>query len=231
MTSRAANRAALLGRVDTDLKKLEADYNASLYAKQVAADLRIDIKNVFENLRSVLDYLAQDIRAKYCPAAKAGDRFYFPVLPDRAQFESRMRQWYPGLDSNNKALWDFLESVQPYHVRYEWLGHFNKVNNENKHSDLVEQTRVEVEQVKATMQGGSSVSWNPGSVRFGAGVFIGGVPVDPRTQMPVPHPSLKVERNTWVDFQFAGVGVSALGLVKDSAAGIRSIVESVQPHL
>ncbi|MCX6072401.1 MAG: hypothetical protein NTU91_16355 [Chloroflexi bacterium] len=68
-------------------------------------------------------------------------------------------------------------------------------------------------------------------MRFGSEVLIGGVPVDPRTQMPVPHPSLKVERITWVDFQFDGVGVSALGLLKAAASGIKGIVTEVERHL
>ena len=231
MSNRTQDRAALLGRADADVTKIESEYQASLHARAIAASLRIDIKNLLENLRSVLDYLAQDIHAKYCPKANATDRFYFPLLPDRKQFEARMKQWYPGLDLAAKPLWDFLESIQPYHAGFEWLGSFNRVNNENKHTALVEQTRVEVEQVRATMPGGGSVSWNPASVRFGPGVSIGGVPVDPSTQMPVPHPALKVERVTWVDFEFAGIGVSALGLLKAAVPGIKGIVTQVEQHL
>jgi hypothetical protein len=58
-----------------------------------------------------------------------------------------------------------------------------------------------------------------------------GVPIDPRTQLPVPHPSIKVERITWVDFHFAGIGSSALGLVKQALAGIGKIESTVRPLL
>jgi len=231
MTDRHASRAALLAHAVRDLAKIEAEYQGSLHARNIEAALRVDIKNLFENLRSVLDYLAQDIRAKYCPPAKSGERFYFPILPDPQQFAARMKQWYPDLDTRSKALYDYLGSIQPYQSSFEWLGHFNRVNNENKHADLVEQTRVETQQVRATMHGGGSVSWNPAAVRFGTGVSIGGVPVDPRTQMPVPDPSLKVERITWVDFQFAGIGVSALSLMRASTSGIATIVTEVERHL
>jgi hypothetical protein len=231
MSSRAQSRSALLTRANRDLMKVEAGYSASLNAHSIVADLKIDIKNLCENLRSVLDYLAQDIREKFCPPLRSSDRLYFPVLPDRVQFESQVERWYPGLRTAVSGLWGYLESVQPYHPGREWLGLFNRLNNENKHGDLVHQTRTEAKQVRATSSGGAQVSWDPGSVKFGPGVSIGGVPVDPLTQMPVPHPSLKVERITWVDFQFAGLNVSALWLLKTAVTGIGDIVAEVERHL
>lgn len=58
-----------------------------------------------------------------------------------------------------------------------------------------------------------------------------GVPIDPRTQIPIPHPSIKVERITWVDFQFADIGVSALGLLKKTLLGVRSIEAAIRSLL
>ena len=72
--------------------------------------------------------------------------------------------------------------------------------------------------------------WTSG-VTFGPGVSVMGVPIDPRTQLPVPHPSIKVERVIWVDFQFAGIGVSALGLLKNALSGIQNIEATVRPLL
>jgi hypothetical protein len=101
------------------------------------------------------------------------------------------------------------------------------VNNENKHGDLVEQVRVDSPRVNVTLSGGGGVSWDPRAVRFGSGVFIGGVPVNPATQLPVPHESQKVERVTWVDFRFRDPDVSALGLLKQSTAGVRKIANEI----
>lgn len=103
------------------------------------------------------------------------------------------------------------------------------MNNDNKHGDLVEQTRVEVKETKVTGQGGG-VSWGTG-VTFGPGVSVLGVPIDPRTQLPVPHPSVRVEQITWVDFQFAGISVSALGLLKKAIEGISGIEAAIRPLL
>ena len=174
--------------------------------------------------------MAADIRERHCPKASASERFYFPILPDKKVFDARIDQWFPGLRQAAPAVVAGLEAVQPFQPGREWLGQVNRVNTENKHGDLVEQTRVESQQTRVTGQGGGQVSWVPG-VTFGKGVSVMGVPIDPRTQLPVPHPLIKVERITWVDFQFADIGVSALGLLKKARAGIGEIEAMVRPLL
>lgn len=223
---RKSNIDALLSKAQDQLKAIRTEYDQSLNAQQIAPALKIDIKNLCENLRSALDYIAHDIREKHCPAANPRDRFYFPILPDAQAFARQANQWFPGLAAACPAVWTLLENIQPYQPGYQWLGRFNRLNNENKHGNLVEQTRQEVHRITATSSG-SSVSWDPASVRFGAGVYIGGVPVNPATQMPVPHQSQTVERAIWVDFQFADIGVSALSLLSDSGAGISDIAKRI----
>lgn len=229
---RTVSIKALLDKSKQDLIKIEGEYNKSLHAKMIDPNLKIDIKNFCENLRSVLDYLVRDIREKYCPSASIGEKFYFPIFPNESQFRAQMSRWFPNLQVASPDLYAYLESIQPYKSEQnKWLGLFNKVNNENKHGDLVEQTRTETKQVKVNTQGGGVVSWNPDAVRFGSGVYIGGVPVDPRTQMPVPHPSQSVQIITWVDFKFIGIDISALWLLRESYKGVSDINNQVQKYL
>jgi hypothetical protein len=209
MSSRKESIQALLKKAEAQLRDVEIEYSRSLHAKVIEAELRIDIKNLCENMRSALDYLAHDIRERFCPPALPRDRFYFPIMPDKKSFESHIDQWFPGLHQVAPAVVATLEAVQPFQTGQEWMGQFNRINNANKHGDLIEQTRVESQETKITGQGGGQVSWTSG-VTFGAGVSVMGVPIDPRTQLPIPHPSIKVERIIWVDFQFADIGVSAL---------------------
>lgn len=227
MTSRELSINALLDRATRDLATVEAEYERSLRSKAIEPDLRIDIKNLCENLRSVLDYLAHDVRERFCPAASPKVRFYFPILPDQVSFDRRLDVWYPGLRASAAPVVAYLSSVQPFQPTYAWLGQLNQLNNENKHGDLMEQTRTESIQTRVTGQGGGQVSWGPG-VTFGSGVSIMGVPVDPRTQMPAPHPSIKVERITWVDFRFDGLNVSAIGLLRTSVTGVGRIASDVR---
>ena len=213
------------------LREVEDKYQSSLTAKIVSLGLKVKIKNLCENLRSVLDYLAHDIRETKCSQPKQNERIYFPILPNRKQLELKMMQWFPKLDLTSPDLWSYLESIQPYYgAQTEWLGQLNRVNSENKHSALVEQTRTEIERVKAS-SGGDSVEWSPQNVKFGKGVSILGVPVDPSTQLPIPHPSIEVKRIIWVDFRFEGIDKSALVLLKEAAAGIRQIADKVNELL
>ena len=214
--SRQKNIAAQIKRAQEILPKIEKEYNNSLHTKNIDEDLKLDIQTFCGHLRSALDYLANDIVEKYCPNAKKGDRLYFPITDSGASFKQRMIDSYPNLQTNCPDLYLLLESVQPYlKSENKWLGQFNKINNENKHSDLVEQVRTETKRVSVTSPNGGSVSWGPG-VTFGAGVQIMGVPVDPRTQLPVPNNIVKTEIITWVDFKFDSIDVSALWLLKES---------------
>lgn len=230
MANREDSIQALLTRCDSDLERIAKEYADSLHKQEIRSDLQVDIKNLCENLRSILDYIAHDIRETHCVSADPKARFYFPILPTRPDFDAQMKKSYPGLEAKASDLWNFLERAQPYHDDSRWLGVFNRINNENKHGNLVAQTRTDTEQVRVSFSSGN-VTWNPRSVKFGSGVSIGGVPVDPRTQLPVPHPSQNVERIVWVDFRFQGENVSALGLLRQARDGIKEIATEIRQWL
>jgi hypothetical protein len=224
-TMRTQSVNALIQRAESQLTAVSSAYEKSLHEKHVEDSLKIDIKNLCENLRSSLDYVAHDIREKHCPTATG--KFYFPILPNAAAYAGQMAQWYPGLQTTAPKVHAFLESIQPYKNSYAWLGLFNRLNNENKHGNLVEQTRTETHQITVTNKGGGgSVSWGPG-VTFGGGVSIMGVPINPSTQLPVPHASQTVKKMIWVDFRFAGIDASAITLLSDSINGVKAITASL----
>jgi hypothetical protein len=225
MSKRKSSIEALISRSQEDIDKIEEGYHSSLAAREISPDLKIDIKNLCGNLRSALDYLAKDIRETFCP--KATKRFYFPIFQDQAEFNSQMAKWFPDLSVSEPRLWRYLESIQPYNPGYDWLGRFNTLNNENKHGDLVHQTRTEKQEVRATTRDSYQVTWNRHEVTFGNGVKIGGVPVNPATQLPVPDPSQEVEVVIWVDFRFSGIEGSARQLLKQSYVGISQVIDAV----
>ena len=51
----------MLEHIDEDLVSLEEQYKQSLRSRKLPDGLAIDVKNLMENLRSCLDYSAQDI--------------------------------------------------------------------------------------------------------------------------------------------------------------------------
>lgn len=110
MKNRRRDVDALLERSRANLGLIEGEYQSSLNAKSIGSELKIEIKNLCENLRSILDYLAHHIRETCCGAHRQHDRFYFPILPDRMVFAQRMAQWFPNLESHFPELYGYLES-------------------------------------------------------------------------------------------------------------------------
>jgi len=219
---------ALLRKSQNTFSDLKRAYDASLHEKTIRDDLKVDIKNIFENLRSCLDYLAHELFEGLCGAAKQPRRLYFPIRPSRIEFDKVMKSEYSGLEQANKTVFDFLESIQPYNSA--WLGQFNQLNNENKHQDLVEQTRTEARHVSVSAPSGGSVSWGPG-VSFGGGVSVMGVPIDPRTQLPVPNNQVTTRITIWIDFKFKDNGLSAVPFVEHSINKVESVFRELRKHL
>ncbi len=221
---RSKSIEALLARAKQDLAELKKAYDASLHEKHVREDLKVSIKNIYENLRSCLDYIAHDTFEKFCAPSKKPDRLYFPIRQTATEFKSTVSKAFPALETAAPGLYACLEAVQPYES--VWLGKFNKLNNHNKHQDLVEQTRTEARQVTVS-RGGGSVSWGPG-VTFGSGVSVMGVPIDRRTQMPVPNAVAKTEVVTWVDFRFSEIDEPVLGFTESSIAAVEDLFGKVR---
>jgi len=222
--NRSASIEALLKKATADFADLKKAYQSSLSQKHVSDDLKVSIKNIFENLRSCLDYLAQDIFETHCAGSKKPDRLYFPIRATSAEFTKAMAKDYSGLQGRSKAVYDVVEAIQPYNA--SWLGSFNKLNNHNKHQDLVEQTRTEARHVTVS-SGGGTVSWGPG-VTFGGGVSVMGVPIDPRTQMPVPNNVVKTDVVTWVDFRFREVDQSVLPFLEESLKKVDDLFRTLK---
>lgn len=230
--TRKTDIEALLERANKEVLKIIEEYNKSLHDKTIGIDLKIDIKNYFNNLRSILDYLAHDIVEKYCPNTNTEDRPYFPISPNQNSFEGIMKKSYPNLSKNYTKIYDVLENIQPYKKPENiWLSSFNKVNNENKHDKLTPQKRIETKRINVSINDGGSVSWNSDAVKFGSGVFIGGVPVNPNTQMPQHSLTQTITIETWVDFQFEDIGISAITLIKESLNGIKTIFSNLQNYI
>jgi hypothetical protein len=191
-----------------------------LHEKTIREDLKVDIKNIFENLRSCLDYFAHELFDAFCRDARKPERLYFPVRSAAADFAQVMARDFPLLEANCKDAFDIIEAIQPY--RDPWLGEFNRLNNENKHQDLVEQTRTETQRVDVKGPSGG-ISWSRSGVRFGGGVRVMGVPIDPRTQLPVPNNQVTTTITTWVDFRFREGGQSVLPFIDKSIAKVEAV--------
>ena len=224
--SRKNDIDALVANVKSEYKAIEGLYNASLHKKEIDPNLNIKVKNYLENARSILDYCAHAVADV---AGVTSDKIYFPIVErtsNAAGFQGSIGRNLPGLESKNSKLFNYFESIQPYHADYSWLGDFVMVTNDTKHSQLTPQTKSETQRVVSQHVGGGEVSWNPSAVRFGSGVFINGAPVNPVTQLPVSTPETIIKIENWVDFKFMS-SVSALTLLKKIHDVIPTMIDEV----
>lgn len=224
---RAKSIAALISKCRNALVVLRSDYESSLREKNVSEELKIDIKNILENLRSCLDYVAHDIHEKYVDGTPSN--LYFPIRSTRSDLEQVVARDFRGLAQKSPDVYNILEGVQPYND--DWLGKLNRLNNNNKHEDLVEQTRTETKLVTvASKSGRGSVTWGPGT-KFGSGNAVLGVPIDPKTQLPIPNTTTETTIEVWVDFKFADNGESVLPYLKMAIDKVDDLCQAIQNHL
>ncbi len=92
------------------------------------------VKNIFENCRSALDYVAQLMIERYKLNQK---KQFFPICFKEKEFEKQPLIKY--LSHNNQELYKFLKKIQPFSQDpdYLWLLTFQNYNNNYKHNGFI----------------------------------------------------------------------------------------------
>jgi hypothetical protein len=204
--------------------EVRAHYEADLAAKEVSVELLYAIRNIVQDAQSALDWTATAVKKKF---GKGKWRPYFPLMKDAEAFAVEIEKQIKGLSASQPNIVSAFERHQPYQRGKTELGYLHALAKVNKHQDFTPQTRQEQRRVNVQF-GGSEVSFDPGSVTFGPGVLIGGVPVNPQTQRPIPHPSQTVTEMVYVDWRFNDPTVSVLPTLETLARLIREAVEDVR---
>jgi hypothetical protein len=205
---------ALLDLADEQLAAIRETYDESLHEKQIPKLLPARIKNVLENQRSSLDYLATEIRSRY--SGKSGIPYY-PMAQQPSEFDPQFEAQLPGIALSHRSIRDTVERYQPYNQ--PWLLSLSKLTRENKHRRLTPQQRQERHMIRHESAAGV-VEWDPSGVVFGPGVFIGGEPVNPATQRPLGAVDV-----IYVDWLFTETGESVIGLLTEIQLGVRAAVQ------
>jgi hypothetical protein len=222
-------------------REILASYEIALSNKSM--DLRVPVKNVMENLRSALDYMAHDIYEVCCQPIrkKSGlpDPFniYFPYGRTEPDFKSRIGSSLPGLATTCPPVYDLLISIQLFACGDKWLYDLCSILNENKHDRLTEQVRTENQ--THTVQGpyGSvtipvnnpniKVISKPGAVK------IFGVQAEFRENgiYTLPSKELKHIRTTWVAFTFAGTDTNVIDLLNKAVIGVKKFADDLHKSI
>ncbi len=238
--SRRNDVEAILKAVKDQHEDLKSKYDEAL--KNKSLDLRVQVKNMMENLRSALDYMAHDIYESFCKSIRlaAGKpdpcNIYFPYAKSEQDFNSRINSTLPGLQSQSSVVFNLLHSIQPFKCNNTWLYDLCSVLNKNKHERLVPQERKETEtysvkgdhgSVSINRRQGCSVTSKPGAVK------IFGVPAQfmGDTISTDPHGGLTHEITRWISFTFEGTNINVLGLLNKSVEGINNFANNLYQYI
>lgn len=114
-------------------------YEEALLTGIVSIELKIIVKEIFDHLRSALDYCAREI-CHQCSSSSLPKVVYFPIVSknfQRIDFRSRVGKLMPGVLDSRPDLLTVLESFQPFDsVNNNWIADFATLCNENKHEQL-----------------------------------------------------------------------------------------------
>jgi hypothetical protein len=139
-SSRFQDAAALVRRAKERLPGLRAAYEKAIAAGEVSAELKMDVKEIIDCLRSALDYCARELYERYGAPTKKGTKpkVYFPIAPAGSDWKSFLGKSIPGLDEKRPDLARTLERYQPAADprNNQWLADLAFLSIENKHAQL-----------------------------------------------------------------------------------------------
>jgi hypothetical protein len=238
MRKREESVRHLIEHCKSQLAKVKEEYEASLQSKKINPALQIDVKNLMENLRSVLDYLAHDVYEKVVqPSRVSSDEkdikdIYFPYGKEEDSFKSGVSKCLPKLDTLSPNVFLLIERVQPHKCGNNWLYDLCTILNQNKHDSLSPQEQhVTGQSYQIGPRGGSpAISAPAGAIKAPPGAIrIGNQPVifDSNTGIPIPTPGLEVKVTTWIGFRFADTKVEVLPLLQLAVKEINQLAEDI----
>jgi hypothetical protein len=239
--SRKEDVETILTAAKKQHQEIRDSYKKSLSDESL--DLRVPVKNLMENLRSALDYMAHDIYESCCKAERVATgkpdphRIYFPYGLTEADFNSEVGKSLPGLATLSPTVYDLLVSIQPFRSGDSWLYDLCSILNKQKHDRLTRQTRSETETYTVSNGTGSVTDRiNDPSVHIRSlqgAVKIFGVPAQFTDQSirTAPSDQLDHERTRWVAFLFEGTGTNVLDLLNTAVPGISDLGKSLYEEL
>ncbi len=212
----------LLAHVEKSLVNIKNSYDQSLHDKDIPAFLRIDIKNVMENLRSALDYMAQDV-AMTISNRKTNNtalrkKIYFPYGKNKQDYDSSIKRNLPDLETVRPDIYSLIEGIQLHTCGNAWLYDFCQILNENKHNSLSPQTRTSQKAYSVGLPGKfPAISAPAGEIIAPPGeISIDGIPVEFDLNTGIPHQTsgLEVMVTTWVSFVFQDTSIEVYPLLQ-----------------
>ncbi|HCA4900517.1 hypothetical protein [Acinetobacter baumannii] len=147
-------------RKESILEMLEEAYQTINVIRNYHSIPKVKVKDILGNLRSPLDYLANDINENLSVPNKK--KFYFPFGPTQLDFDNSVKRYFPLLKNEMPKIYDEITNIQPFVSGDDWLIKLWELTNDTKHNNPID--------IKHTSEVIKSVTANAGNTsvaRFG----------------------------------------------------------------
>jgi hypothetical protein len=141
---------ALLHDTQEQLRTVHLIYKECQDSGVVSPRLGPRVKNVIENQRSALDYIAVLIHAKCGRPSSA--KIYFPFSTAPENFERDIDRRMPGVRGKRPDIADLIRDNQPFDK--EWMRWLEKLRNESGHNRLNRHSASELPQTRMKLPSG-----------------------------------------------------------------------------
>lgn len=140
LSQHAKSIAALLRSTHISTAILLDNYLKSSTDSSKLDDFKVNLKNVLENQRSSLEYIAHYM-AEICTPKPKSNEVQFPVAnetDDAITFSTKVDKWFPDLGAKKPKVKDYIISMQHF-TGVLWLRKLADLTNFNKHRTLSSQ--------------------------------------------------------------------------------------------
>ncbi|VVB75123.1 Uncharacterised protein [uncultured archaeon] len=152
---------------------------------------------------------------------------YFPIAKDKPSFDEKTNKpEIKKLITANQKVYDILLTHQPFiDTKNSVLSEIQKENREKHRKLTLQDIKVVDERISFNGPGGG-VTWSRTGVRFGNGVSINGVPINPATQLPAfTPPTHKLTINKIVTINFQGTNVDVIKVCKEAIDKVEAVTK------
>ncbi|CAM9965070.1 unnamed protein product [Phaeothamnion confervicola] len=140
LSEHAQSLGHLIIKTHEATSKFLTPYLSSTIDPEKIGGLRVDLKNILENYRSSLEYVAHYLADRCNPRPEA-ENVQFPVAKDKddaISFGRKIDKWFPGLALESPIAKQYLLDIQWFNGEL-WLKWLAKLSNYNKHRSLSSQ--------------------------------------------------------------------------------------------
>jgi len=130
-----------------DVEELLSDINKNvelIYVQARSQEIKkIVVKNTLENMRSILDYISQDLIQKISQVTKVKHtKIYFPYGKDKQLFENSLKKnSFAQLINIFPEIYEIVLKQQPFDCNDDWLTDLCSLTIEAKHNNLLQSKR------------------------------------------------------------------------------------------